>query len=141
MTASIEDIKKLREAVNASGHALQESRKKYEQDILEMQKECPHPVEYLLEALSYDNGFGESYYGYSGIVSPFRVCTLCGWAEEGWGYWRLGRNEYNVRQTQAKGSAGHSEAQKFVLGKVYSQSDIYRMQYPERFNPDGTEKG
>lgn len=43
------------------------------------QSACPHPVDCVLQ--------GESV----GIVAPFRVCSACGYAEQGWGagYTRL----------------------------------------------------
>jgi hypothetical protein len=56
----------------------------------QIQEVCPHPVESLLEA---------PYQSYCESVSPpFRVCRLCGYAEEGWGcgYQKLGPNNYDV---------------------------------------------
>src|SRR5271155_2745 len=58
----------------------QQSRTKHRLNVLmvRVQKHCPHPVEQVREGQYIKHFTG-------GAAPPFRVCILCGYAEEGWG--------------------------------------------------------
>lgn len=55
--------------------------------IDEMINECPHPIDKIVEAAEIPEGNTLE----SG--DPFRVCSVCGYAEDGWGvgFYKLGK--------------------------------------------------
>lgn len=77
------------DVINAYELDIQELRKQRDETIIRLQEECPHPVNALREA-EYSP---ETHFVYAS--PPFRVCTECGYAEDGWGcgYWKLASNE------------------------------------------------
>jgi hypothetical protein len=83
---------------------------------------CKHPVSEILEG-RYEP---ESTYAYA--KPEFRVCKLCGYAEEGWGsgFWKLARGIYDGIPQLSR-----DEAFKYVL-KFHTQDDLYKLKYPDR---------
>jgi len=106
------------EALDAEIHALKERR---ETELLAMQTECDHPEDQILEAAYTPAGS----FGYA--TPPFRVCKLCGYAEEGWncGYWKLKTREEIPTISRQKADRD------YVL-KFYSQDTLNE----RRFNRD-----
>jgi hypothetical protein len=100
--------------------ALTETRRKLDVEICalryETQRLCEHPIEKVVET---------SYRGCS--IRSFRVCTVCGYAEEGCLYYRL-HNLHTVR------SIDRDEAIKLVRGRVldYEAQETIRRQDEER---------
>lgn len=79
-------------------------------------KTCEHPISYVLQgkwkpndAVYFNNGEPE-----------FRVCTICGYAEEGWGcgFQKLGQHLYSEIKEVSR-----EEAQKYVK-KMHYQRNI-----------------
>lgn len=116
MMSSIEKLDKQIEALKAK-------RKK---QLQKTHTTCKHPIDEVVDGKYRD--------GYFGATPPFRVCKLCGYAEEGWncGYWKLHKNKYDIPQLD------HDDAWKYVK-EFHSQDDMYKLQYPERFDADGNE--
>ena len=90
--------------------------KQREETYAKSQKSCSHPASEVIE--------GEYKSGHYFTSPPFRVCKLCGYAEEGWhcGYWKLSDGYIP--------SVSREYAMKYVIGGVRSQEDISK----ERFN-------
>jgi hypothetical protein len=80
------------------------------------QNKCSHPAGEILEA-EYANG---NYF----TSPPFRVCKLCGYAEEGWhcGYWKL-------REDSAVPSVTRHAAMEYVIGGVITQKELNKKRY------------
>ena len=110
--------------------ALKIERKKLDERIetlsTKLMSKCPHSFEALREADSASSSFG---------TPPFRVCIDCGLAEEGWGcgYRKLGGGCYSGIPTLPRDAA-----RKYVR-RYKSQRDMYREDYPERFDKSGNE--
>lgn len=83
--------------------------------ILALQAKCPHPAEEIFEV---------PYEGEYFVLRPFRVCTLCGLGEEGWGcgYFKLDTSKkvYEVKNRET--------AMSQVL-KFYRQSDLNEIRF------------
>ena len=74
---------------------------------------------------------------YSTAEPPFRVCRLCGYAEEGWsGYYKL-KEPFQLEAPELE----RAEAMKLVIGRIVSRSHQYKLQYPERFTNRKDEEG
>lgn len=91
--------------------------KEREEIVARGQKYCPHPTSEILE--------GEYKRGHYFTSPPFRVCKLCGYAEDGWhcGYWKLQDND-------PVPSVSREMAMKYVIGGVLSQEELSK----KRFN-------
>ena len=78
---NVKSVYKIKEAVRYF-----EREAKTQIDLL--QKQCKHPRELIVEGEFIPSG------AYCHASPPFRVCTACGYAEEGWhcGYWKLDGN-------------------------------------------------
>lgn len=85
--------------------------------IEKLQTRCKHPVKQIVEA-EYEHSSD-----YFGAQSPFRICMLCGYAEEGWGcgYWKLDTREEVLWISRKK-------AWDYVL-KLYTQNELNEMRY------------
>ncbi|GEM_PF-5701384 len=92
---------------------LEEAKRRYKEARIEAQTECPHPVSEIFEG----------HYPQESDMRPseFRVCTGCGYAEDGWGcgYSFLGRGNYgsDIKKVSS------DEALKYVRGKVIPNED------------------
>lgn len=85
--------------------------------IKEMMDKCPHPIEQIVEGQFQPEGIITS------AKPSFRVCRLCGYAEEGWGYYyKLAPGSYNGIPHLSR-----EEAWKLVV-KFHSRSQLYEMQ-------------
>lgn len=84
-------------------------------------KKCRHPRAYVLE------GEYEPAGTFGSADAPFRVCTLCGYAEEGWGcgYWKLNFNGADFTNIQLK----RSSALKLVRD-FWSQDRMNEKRFP-----------
>lgn len=93
------------------------SLKQQKEDLItQTQASCSHPVDELLDAR-----YIPSDYGYS--TPPFRVCKLCGLAEQGWhcGYWKLDTRE-EVPEVSRK------KANNYVL-RFYTQEELTKLRF------------
>lgn len=85
--------------------------------IKQRQSRCKHPTSEIAEAPMCDR-----------ILShrpPMRICLRCGWAEDGWSFYKLkGYDKY----LKISRSALESNA----LGGVHSIHDQYHLEHPER---------
>lgn len=79
-----------------------------------LKKACRHPRAAILEGRYASGSFA---------FPPFRVCTECGYAEEGWGcgYWKLGKS--NVPEVS------RDEAMRHVQGDVLTQGEMSKNRY------------
>lgn len=70
---------------------------------------CPHPIESLRE------GEYEKAGNWGSATPPMRVCTDCGYAEEGWGcgYWKLD-TDYNVAVPKLSRDEAFKHVRKFL---------------------------
>lgn len=78
--------------------------------VQQAQAACPHPKHDVREG---------RYVGGYCTRPPFRVCTHCGYAEQGWGagYWKL-PSDYDVAELPRE------VAYRYVVGGVVSQEDM-----------------
>jgi len=85
----------------------------------ELQSRCQHRVNEVVEG-------DYKAYDYS-TDPPFRVCTVCGYAEQGWGcgYWKL---NYGSREIP---TIPRSEAQKYIR-KFFTQDQMNELRYGRR---------
>jgi hypothetical protein len=90
------------------------------------QKSCEHPPEEIVEGAYAPDSYGHYH------TPPYRVCKLCGYAEEGWhcGYWKLGNGVYSGIP-----SLSRKEAWKFVKGPIHSQEVLSEIRY-DRMDED-----
>jgi len=79
------------------------------------QSACKHPADQILEGPYQDGYFTQP---------PFRVCKLCGYAEEGWhcGYWKL-------RDSTEVGSVSREYAMKYVINGIIPQSELSKKRF------------
>jgi hypothetical protein len=70
--------------------------------VSDAQQACTHP----------DVVEGEHLKGFLDTQPPFSVCRVCGYAEEGWGYWKLPQFSPRVDRETAR---------KLVRGRIWSQ--------------------
>ena len=79
---------------------------------------CTHPVEHIIEG----NYIPDNSWGGGHATPPFRVCTICGYAEEGWGcgYYKLGPGVYDEKIIR---TVKRREAEKFVTRR-WSQEQM-----------------
>jgi len=68
-----------KQKVEELDRTIQSLKDERQQIIKDMQETCDHPIEFVIEG-EYKEGFDIGY-----ADPPFRVCRLCGLAEEGWG--------------------------------------------------------
>lgn len=106
-------VRTLIERLDAKINALEEQRKVLSKNG---QKKCSHPASEILEA----EYVGGTYFS----TPPFRVCKLCGYAEEGWhcGYWKL-------RDDNPVPSVSREAAMKYVIGGVLSQKQMSDLRF------------
>ena len=111
-------IRSIRNDVDILARKIKALEAQREKRLNGMHEECPHPHEHIIEAKYRD--------GYFGATPPFRVCKLCGYAEEGWycGYWKLSTREECP-------TLSRDAAQKYVL-KFHSQDDLSKKRFPNR---------
>lgn len=102
------------DAIDAKLSALQQERKEI---IAEIQAQCQHPIDALIE--------GQYQSTYYSTTPPFRVCKLCGYAEEGWycGYWKLQGNDIPQLPNEV--------AHKLVL-KFYTQEKMNELRFQRK---------
>jgi hypothetical protein len=82
-------------------------------DLLkELQQECPHPLEAIVEAPH------RSYQYLERSTPPFRVCRACGLAEEGWG---CGYRLLAPRNYSSVPELSREAAQNLVKGRMVCQ--------------------
>lgn len=93
---------------------------KVEQLETKLMTKCPHLIEALREAKAVSSSWS--------ATPPMRVCTDCGYAEEGWhcGYWKLD-TDYGVEIPKLSRDA----AFKFVR-KFWTQNAMAELRYPNR---------
>ena len=105
------------EQLDAQIDVLQNKR---ETVLLNMQAACKHPADDILEVPYEQDSLGGSYH-----TRPFRVCKLCGLAEQGWGcgYWKLkafGEEIPRISREKAR--------RDYVL-KFYDQEDLSKLRH------------
>ena len=101
LIAELGDVQKQRDTLNVTIKAME----------LQLFRECPHPDNEVVEGRFKDNGW-------LGCTRPFRVCRLCGYAEEGWGmgYWKLAKPGTTIP------SLPYDDARKYVR-RQFSQDE------------------
>jgi hypothetical protein len=89
------------------------------QRIAEIQDSCTHPFEYIREGM-----WREGSSGYSSIPE-FRVCTLCGYSEEGWGcgFWKLAYHGQEIPKLSRE------SAIKFVKDGIQRQDEMNKKRF------------
>ena len=118
-----------RENVEAFDRQVEHLRKRRGEYIQLSQEACPHPLCEIVEGRYKTAGL------VFGAQAPFRVCRLCGYAEEGWycGYWKL-----NSERDPAHPAGNHipipelprDAAMKYVLRRL-SQEEISALRWPK----------
>lgn len=95
--------------------------------LAELQTACAHPLSEVVEGEYRPDPWGNN------STPPFRVCKLCGYAEEGWhcGYWKLGRGVYNGIQSMSR-----TEAFEYVLGCIVDQEELSRRRFATEASDD-----
>lgn len=90
------------------------------------QKGCEHPQEEIVEGEYVSDSWGHNH------TPPFRVCKLCGYAEEGWhcGYWKLGAGVYSGVKKLPR-----QKAREFVKGPIHAQEVLCEIRY-DRMDED-----
>ena len=114
--------KTFRQRLAAMDEKVKAIQDKREQLIRDAMLNCKHPIEEVIEG-DYESTMFSTW-------APFRVCKICGYAEEGWGsgYTRLHGNVYSH---DILCEVKRRYAEKFVI-KKFSQNDQYVMRYPAR---------
>jgi len=82
-------------------------------------KTCEHPISHILQGKWREDDGSSAYVDFT--EPEFRVCTICGYAEEGWGcgFQKLGRHLYSeIKEVE------RDVAQKYVKNMHY-QRDIH----------------
>lgn len=120
------EIEKIKKQIEKIYEEADKKAKPYEDEIERLENiiaKCPHPENYIVEG-AYISG---SLCSYTGDVStpPFRVCSLCGYAEEGWGcgYYKLAPNNYSMK------SIDRNTARKFVKRGILSQEELSNIRF------------
>ncbi|RKZ95081.1 MAG: hypothetical protein DRQ40_04490 [Gammaproteobacteria bacterium] len=100
---------------------LREAKENLKAARMEVQKSCEHPDEEVVEG-KYEPC------SYANATPPFRVCKLCGYAEQGWGcgYWKLGHGLYSIP------IVSRSEAFEFVSGGIIRQDQLSEVRYDRK---------
>ncbi len=102
-----------REALAKLDFKIQALKDLREAKLLIMQETCQHPTDELLEVAYEPSMFFDA-------RPPFRVCKLCGYAEEGWGcgYWKLNAPREEIAQISRE------KARRDYVLKFYYQEEI-----------------
>lgn len=91
---------------------LNKAKESYHQTRIRLQTECPH--NHIVEG-AYAQSSDHSTRG----SPPFRVCTSCGYAEEGWG---CGYSFLNDSSREIK-EISREKARKYVIGRIINNKD------------------
>jgi hypothetical protein len=94
-------------------------KKKRKALISHRHKSCKHPISQIIQGKWRDNEW----------LHPdpeFRVCKICGYAEEGWGcgFWNLAPNNYNIPEVSRE------EARKHVL-VFLTRHQMNKLRFPK----------
>jgi len=107
---------------------LKELASQKEAAVLALQERCKHPRELAIDGVSVPSHFGGM------LFRPFRVCRLCGYAEEGWGagYWKLSKEPGSPATNSTIPELSHDEAWKHVRTFVTQDQMALLGRYGER---------
>lgn len=111
------------ESILSAEAELDVAREKLRKTRRQVQKYCDHPQKEIVEGEYRSDTWGHHH------IPPFRVCKLCGYAEEGWhcGYWKLASRVY-----EGVPLLSWDEARKFVKGPIHSQSVTCETRYDRK---------
>lgn len=109
------EIKKIYKEIDTLTAPLYEKIAKLQRTI----DKCAHPPTHIIEG-EYDPDDG-----WRDAIPPFRVCTICGYAEEGWGcgYWKLSTDNIKIPELT------RTEARKFATKGVLSQEKLNNIRF------------
>lgn len=110
------EIEEIRKEIDSLTAPLYEKITKLQEEI----DKCVHPISHIVEG-----EYSPDDYGWGSADPPFRVCTICGYAEEGWGcgYWKLAPRIYDIKPIS------RNKAYTYVTKGVLSQEKLSNLKF------------